>query len=351
MITNSTVNLREGELLVLQCNTTTDIYQYLELAGCTPPPGLPGPAPNTTGYCAIPGNYTSIVVHGFLKNSNMDNSVNLLEFDVEIHNLEQCLALADAQETPPSPCTTPPPIDDPTTSMSTSSTTSTNADTTDPGDSHDPTETADPEINNPAGIKQNDTTNIEIEEIKDYTLYTAVCVLGVIALVQTSVIVLLAVKLCCRKGGVKMAENGEIHPEKKQEMKKMSQQSSTSDKHKASVIINSDVETSMDISRENGGGGAISTDQRQELEVMGKTTSDKDKEVQVIANGSSEHIDVETTTNASKGATAVTKKQGEEEEVEIIANGGTCTMEAKERERTHGSSTDSTNLTHATINL
>ena len=352
MIANSTVNLREGELLVLQCNTTTDIYQYLELAGCTPPPGLPGPAPNTTGFCAIPGNYTSIVVHGFLKNSSMVNSVNLLEFDVEIHNLEQCLALVDA-----SPCTTPPPIDDLATNASTTSETPTSADTI---DNRDPTETADPKIDK---IQQNNTN---AEEIKDYTLYTAVCALGVIALVEFMVIVLLADKLCCRECCGKRKKmaleegHGEMRPEEQRDMREMSRQSSSSDKDEEPVIIN---RGSMDVSREKvEEGGATSTDQQQELEMMGKTTqltSDKDKVVvQVIANEAS--IDVESTTNTSKVVVAEVAKR-EEEEVEVvgehgqqnsdiaketvIANGDTCT------ERTHGSSTDSINLTHATTNL
>lgn len=347
---NSTVNLREGELLVLHCNTTTDIYEYLELTGCTAPPGLPGPAPNTTGFCEITGNYTSVVVHGILplKNS-MYNSVKLLEFDVEIHNLERCLALADTWETP-SPCTIPPLIDD-------------------------PTETADPGINNPAGIQQNDTTNIESEEIKDYTLYTAVCVLGVIALVELMVIVLLAEKLCCRKRRVKMVEDGGIHPEKQQEKRKMSRQSSSSDKDKESVFINRGSIHVEDVSKETaeGEGDATGTDQQQEVEKISQLTPDKDKGVvQVIANGASVHADVETTTNTSKevteeGAAIVTEQQDEEEEVEevgehnqqnsdtaketVIANGDTCTMEAKERGRTHGSSTDSVNLTRTTTNI
>ena len=245
MIANSTVNLREGELLVLHCNTTTDIYQDLELAGCTSPPGLPGPAPNIIGYCAIPGNYTSIVVHGFLKNSSMVNSVSLLEFDVEIHNLEQCLALVDA---PPSPCTTPPPIDDLATNASTTSNieTPTSADTT---DNRDTTETADPNIDK---IQQNNTN---AEEIKDYTLYTAVCALGVIALVEFMVIVLLAEKLChrecCGKKEIAMENGqGEIRPGE------MSRQSSTSDKDEEPVIIN---RGSMDVSREKVEGGATSS--------------------------------------------------------------------------------------------
>ena len=363
MIANSTVNLREGELLVLHCNTTTDIYQYLQLAGCTSPPGLPGPAPNTTGYCAIPGNYTSIVVYGFLKNSSTGNSVNLLVFDVEIHNLEQCLALVDAQETP-SPCTTPPPIDDPATNASTTSNisiteTPTSADTI---DNRDPTETTAPNINDPGKIQQNNTKS---EEIKDYTLYTAVCALGVIALVELMVIVLLAEKLCHRECCGKRRKialeegHGEVRPE---EQREMSRHSSTSDQDEVPVIIN---RGSMDVSRERvEEGGATSTDQQQELEVMGKTsqlTSDKDKVV--IANEAS--VDVESTTNASKVVVAEVAKREEEKEVvgehsqqnsdtakeTVIANGGTCTMEAKERERTHGSSTDSINLTHATTNL
>ena len=165
--------------------------------------------------------------------------------------------------------------------------------------------------------------------------------------------------------------HGEIHvrPENQREMRKMSRQSSTSDKGEEPVIINKDVETSMDVSREKaaeGGGGATSTDQQQE--VMGKTSPDKDiGAVQVIANEASMHVDVEMNTSkevTEEGAATVTKKQDEEEaegehsqqssdtaKETVIANEGTCTMEAKERRRTHGSSTDSVNLTRTITNI
>ena len=357
MIANSTVNLREGELLVLHCNTTKDIYKHLHLIGCRTRQELPQLDPNTTGFCEITGNNASIMVHGILNNrtENPGNSVNLLEFNVKIHNLEQCLALVDA-------CTTPPPIDDLPTNASTTSNISTTETTTsaDTTDNCDPTETADPIIDK---IQQNNTNAVESEGIKDYTLYTAVCALGVIALVEFMVIVLLAEKLCRRECCGKRRKmaleegHGEMRPEEQREMREMSRQSSTSHKDEEPVIFN---RGSRDVSGAKvEEGGATSTDQQQELEVMGKTsqlTSDKE----VIANKAS--VDVESTTNASKVVVAEVAKR-EEEEKEVVREHGqqnsdipketviaTCT-EAKERGRTHGRSTDSVNSTHATTNL
>jgi hypothetical protein len=396
---NSIINLCQGELLVLLCITTSDIYDKLHLVGCATANGLPVPALNATGFCNITTNYTSIEVHGIFLNNSTFNSDELFEFDVETHNLEQCLALANARETP-SLCTTPPPIDDPETNTSTSSTISiTETNTSTIADNCDPTETADPGINNPGKFQQNDTTDVESEEI---TLYTAVCVLVVIAAVQLLVIVVLAVKLCCRGRRVKVAEDGGMYTGKQQEMSKISQQSLSS------VITNTgskDVETSMDVSREKDeegeGGGATDSDQQvenisrltsdkdkggggetgtdQQREKMGKNsrlTSDKGKGA-VIANQAS--VDVEIITNSSKEVATVTKKEDKEEEHNqqnsdtaketVIANEGTCSTEAKERianggthstepavgaeEKgiTHGSSMDSVNdLTLTTIN-
>ena len=250
---------------------------------CKPPQGLPSapPALNTIGYCEITENYTSIEVYGFLKNTN---SEKILEFNVETYDPEECLALADLWEETPSPCTTPPPPTEPETNTSTSPTistmetitattttteTPTNAttNTTTTVDTSDSIETTDPALGNSDG-----STNAEI---KEYSLYGVVSILGTTVLV--GIVLLMAAKLNCRKKRKKFVEDGA-------EQGEVTSQPNYSDKDKEPVITdtNTDVETTTCITgdlwrKETKGGGATVTDQHQETTRISQLNPDENK--------------------------------------------------------------------------
>ena len=374
---NSTVKLREGELLVLHCITNSDVYELLHMPSCKTPPGLTAPDINTIGFCKITETYTSIVVHGFLK--NIHNEETLLEFEVETYNLEQCLAQADALVTP-SPCTTLPHSTDPaintsttptisttetvmTTSTETPTTTATTAtaitttstDATDPSDTRDPIETTVPEINNPDRIQQNDTT----ADVNQYLIYSVIGVLCVMVLVQFLVIVLLAVY--CRKRRQKVVEEGETGTERRHEMRRISQLSLD----KSVTIVNTGSingeEAPMDNSRERVEGekveGATGTDQQQETRRISLLSSCKDNApVRASVEGETITNVLNEETKEEEGVETGTKKQQEEEEEEednqhssdviketATASGGTCSIGAKERDIASGGSVDSVN--------
>ncbi len=258
---NSTINVHEGAILIVHCRYNLQVYQDLTLTNCKEVQAhdlsvqteKDLSTKNITWFCHVTRNTSrTIEVSGFTAGSGYH--VNLFELDTEVHDLEQCLA--DARTTP-SPCTTPPPTNPTTISttmiattetISTTETTTTNEPSTTTTSTLHPTEaetidpTESPDLTDPSNldtIQQNETT--DLEEVKKYPLYGAVCVLGVIVIVQFWVIVLLAVKLCCGKRREKEVEEG----------KTVTDQRQNSDEDKGTVIPNREsihMETSMNLS-------------------------------------------------------------------------------------------------------
>ena len=202
MTSGSTVHLREGEPLVLHCSGNAQRYQDLELTNCARIPGVSIPPEkdeytlNYTWYCVIIGN-TSVGIYDVSTNEE-----KLFELHIETHSLEQCLA--DVRATP-SPCTAPPQEHTTTSSTIPTSTTTETITTT---SNLNPTTSS--QMNANVGGSQLNSTDIEDEAIKEYSLYGVVCVLGIIVLVQSTVICLLAVKLCSGRRRGKMEEEGTI---------------------------------------------------------------------------------------------------------------------------------------------
>ena len=341
---------------------------------CNTPQGLPSapPALNTTGYCEITENFTSIRVSGIRTTDH--NEEKIIEFNVETYDPEEYLALADPWEETPSPCTIPPPPTEPATNTSTSPTistmetitanttitteTSTNAttNTTTTIDVTDPTystETID--INTPEELQQNNTTNSNATntEVKEYVLYGVLCT---IVLVQFLVIVLLVVKLYCRKRREKTVEDGEIHAEEEQ----MSQLSCSDREDKESAITDTktNVETTVmgDLwGKRSKGGGATGTDQHRETtRRISQLSSDKINGTVFTNSASRDHEEaaaIDLSGEAKKGAALVTAQQEQEDsqqgsnlaKVTVTTkegthstepketDGSTCSIESKER--------------------